>query len=328
MDRRKFIAGLGGAVAWPLAARAEQPLRGVRQIGFLAASSSSGGGRHLTECFAAELRNLGWKDGQNIRIDIRWTEGVAENYELFAQQLAASPLDLIVVSGTPGALAAQRFVPDIPIVFVGVSDPVKSGIVASLARPGGHITGVSNFLPATSGKLFELLKRVAPGADNWRALHTLDNAGKLLEVRELQQDGRTLAVAVEPVEVRSPDDFPGAFRKIIELRCDALVTLQEGVTLGARQEIADFARKSRMPTIFQIREFVEAGGLMSYGLNYCRHFGRGATYVDKILKGARPADLPVELPTNFELVINLKTAKLIGIDLPPTLLATADEVIE
>ncbi len=328
MKRREFITGLAGSVTWPLAAHALQPSQGLRRIGYVAASSSAGSGQNLTRCFIAGLNSLGWKEGENIQIDIRWTEGVSEKYALFAQQLASASPDLIVVTGTPGALAAQRFARDIPTVFLGVSDPVKSGIVASLARPGGNITGVSNFLPATSGKLFELLKLVAPTAGRFGVLHNPDNAGKILELRELQKDGRILAVAVEPIEVRSPGDFDSAFSKIAELRCDALITLQEGVTLGARRQIADYALKNRLPAIFQIREFVEAGGLMSYGLNYCKHYRRGAAYVDKILRGARPADLPVELPTEFELVVSLKTARALGIEMPPTLLATADEVIE
>jgi putative ABC transport system substrate-binding protein len=217
---------------------------------------------------------------------------------------------------------------DIPIVFIAVSDPVKSGIVASLARPGGNITGVSNFLPATSGKLLELLVLVAPTAARFGVLHNPNNEGKILELQELQSAGRTLAVQIEPIEVRSLNDFQNAFSRTSNLKCDALIVLQEGVTLGGRQQIAKYAENNKLPAIYQIREFVEAGGLLSYGLNYCRHYGRAATYVDKILKGERPADLPVELPTRFELVVNLKTAKAIALEIPAMLLARADEVIE
>ena len=217
---------------------------------------------------------------------------------------------------------------NIPIVFLGVSDPVESGFVKSLSTPGGSLTGISNFLPATSGKLIEILKLFAPKAVRFCVLHNPTNPGKILEVRELQTAGRTLSVAIEPVEVRSADDFESAFATITAFNCDALITLQEGLTLGGRREIADFATAHRLPTAFQIKEFVEAGGLMSYGLNYCQHYRRAATYVDKILRGSRPAELPVELPTTFELVINLKTAKALGMAVPQSLLATADEVIE
>jgi ABC-type uncharacterized transport system substrate-binding protein len=216
----------------------------------------------------------------------------------------------------------------IPIVFIAVSDPVKSGIVASLARPGGNVSGVSNFLPATTGKLLELLVLVAPAAARFAVLHNPNNDGKILELQELQGAGQTLAIKIEPIEVRSLNDFQNAFSRISDLKCDALIVLQEGVTLEGRKQIAKYAQDKRLPTIYQIREFVEAGGLLSYGLNYCQHYGRGATYVDRILKGERPADLPVELPTRFELVVNLKTAKAIALEIPPMLLARADEVIE
>ena len=197
-----------------------------------------------------------------------------------------------------------------------MSDPVASGIVASLARPGGNLTGVSNFLPATAGKLLELLSVVVPNATRFAVLRDPNNAGKQLELGELQMAGREMGVAVEAVDARAPADIEQAFSTIVTMRADALVTLLDGVTMGSRYQIAEWTTDRRLPTIFQIRDYVAAGGLMSYGLNYCRHYRSAATYVDKILKGARPVDLPVELPTTFELIVNLKTAKAMGLTIP------------
>ena len=326
MGRREFITLLGGAVVWwPLKARAQQPK--IPIIGFIGGSSSAGG-TALVECFISGLRDLGWHDDKSIKTKVRWTEGLADRYAAFANEFANSRLDLIVVTSTPGTQAVQRTIHNIPVVFLGVSDPVESGFVKSLSTPGGNLTGISNFLPATSGKLIEFLKLIAPKAVRFCILHNPTNPGKILEVRELQAAGRTLSVAIEPVEVRSADDFESAFATITGFNCDALITLQDGLTLAGCRKIAGFATAHRLPTAFQIKEFVEAGGLMSYGLNYCQHYHRAATYVDKILRGTPPADLPVELPTTFELVINLKTAKAIGLTVPPAMLITADVVIE
>lgn len=322
MRRREFIMLM---TAWPLAARAQQSKRPT--IGFIGGSSSAGG-TALVECFVSGLRDLGWIDGKSIKIEVRWAEGLADRYTAIANEFANSQFDLVVVTSTPGTRAVQQTTQDIPVVFLGVSDPVESGIVKSLSMPGGNLTGVSNFLPATSGKLIDFLKLAVPSAVRFCVLHNSTNPGKILEVHELLAAGRTLSVAIEPVEVRSADDFENAFAKIAGFNCDALITLQDGLTLGGRRRIVDFATAHRLPTVFQIKEFVEAGGLMSYGLNYCQHYRRAATYVDKILKGTRPNDLPVELPTTFELAINLKTAKTLGITVPPALLASADEVIE
>jgi len=327
MRRRDFVMLVGGAVTWPLTAKAQQPRNDLRRIAFLA-GSSSGSGKDLVGCFTSGLRDLGWIEGENITVDIRWSEGVEEKYAALVAEMASAHLDLVVVTSTPGTLAAKHALHDTPVVFIGVSDPVKSGIVASLSRPGSNITGVSNFLPQTSGKLIELLAQVAPGRTRFGVLHNPDNPGKLIELGDLQTEGKTIGIKIEPIEVRSANDFPNAFAKISQTKCGALIVLQEGVTLGGRREILEFLEKAKLPSIFQIKEFVEAGGLMSYGLNYCQHFGRGAVYVDKILKGAHPADLPVELPTKFELVINLRTAKALDLDIPTTLLATADQVIE
>jgi putative ABC transport system substrate-binding protein len=290
--------------------------------------ASTPSGKALVECFRTGLRELGWIEGGNINIEYQWAEGVADRYTRLATEIVTRKTDLIVVTSTPGTQAIQRATREIPVVFIGVSDPVASGIVTSLARPSENITGVSNFLPATTGKLLELLKTAAPGTSRAGIIHNPDNAGKMLELGELQGAGQTLGIAIEALELRSSDGLDRIFKMAAEVHCDALVTLQDGVTLANRSRIVGYAAANRLPAIYQIREFVEAGGLISYGLNYCDHYRRGAYYADKILKGVKPSDLPVELPTKFELVINLKTASGLGLTVAPTLLATADEVIE
>jgi putative tryptophan/tyrosine transport system substrate-binding protein len=329
MKRRDFIVAMGGAaLSWrPPAVHAEQREK-MRRIGLLSNFSNAGGGKYLISCFVDGLRDLGWTDGTNVGIDFRWAEGASERFPLLAAELVNSKPDLIVVTSTPGTQAVQKVTRDIPVVFIAVSDPVTSGIVGGLSRPGGNITGTSNFLPAISGKLIELLITVAPNSKRLGVMHNPGNAGKILELNELQEASRSVGVAVVPIDVRSSEEFQAAFSKIMRENCDGLIVLQEGVTLGGRKQIAEFSLSNRLPTIFQVREFVEVGGLMSYGLNYCQHFRLGATYVDKILRGALPADLPVELPTKFELVINAKTAKTLGVEISPALFATADEVIE
>jgi putative ABC transport system substrate-binding protein len=274
------------------------------------------------------LLNAGWIEAKNITIEYQWTEGVLERYPSAVAELVRTRPDLIVSTSTPGTQAVQRATRDIPVVFIGVSDPVASGIVASLSQPGGNITGVSNFLPAISGKLLELLKTIAPQISRAGIVLNPDNPGKILELRELQSAGHTLGIAVESLEVRSSADFERTFVNAAHMHVDALVTLMEGVTLTNRSLIVAFAQQNRLRAIYQIREFVDSGGLISYGLNYCDHYRRAAYYADRILKGTKPADLPVELPTKFELVINQKTAKTLGLTIPDKLLAIADEVIE
>lgn len=328
MNRRDTVFGLLalGAACGPFAARAQRKPGAPARIGFLS-PNSAGSYSPLTACFRNGLRDAGWVEGKNIEIEYRWTEGVASKYAPLAAEIVGLQPDLIVANGTPGAQAMQRATLTIPVVIIAVSDPVKSGIVASLARPGGNITGVSNFLPATSAKLIEFLKLVGPKLSRFGVLHNPGNAGKLLEVQELLSAGKSVGAAIEPLEARSTGEIDVALSRAVKSRCDSLIVLQEGVTFENRSRIVEFVAKNRLPTIYQIREYVEAGGLMSYGLNYCQHFYRGAHYVDKILKGARPTDLPVELPASFELVINRKAARAIGITLPQSVLTRADELI-
>ena len=260
-------------------------------------------------------------------LEFKWSEGAAERLPGLAKDLLALKPDVILSVGTPASQAIHRATRDIPVVFVAVSDPVASGLVASLARPGGNVTGVSNFLPGITGKLLELLKAVAPGVARVAVLHDPANNGKLLEVKILQTTGKQLGVAIEPVAVRTAADVDRAFSDFAATANFGVVTLLDAITNANRARIARLAADSKLPSIYQIRDFVKDGGLMSYGLNLCEHYKRSATYVSKVLKGAKPTDLPVELPTSFELVINLKTAKAIGIAIPNELLLRADEVI-
>ena len=299
----------------------------IPRIGFLDTSTASASVVRM-EAFWQEMRKLGWIEGKNITIEFRWAEGREERYATLAAELVRLDLDLIACNSTPAALALQHVTRKIPIVFASVSDPVASGIVASLARPQANITGVSNFLPATTAKLLELLKTAVPSASRFIVIRDPANSGKMLEVQELQAGARKLDVRLEVVDVRDAKDIANALSPGKHQSGSALVVLNDGVTLSNRDRIVQLAAASKLPAIYQPREFVVAGGLMSYGLNFCDHYRRGAAYVDKILKGAKPADLPIELPTTFQLVINLKTAKALGVAIPATLLATADEVIE
>ena len=324
MRRREFLrlGGAGCLIISPLRARAQRAA--PAKIGFLGGTSSTVG-QTLLSCFLSEMRNRGWTEGRDFKLEIRWTEGIVDRYTQYADELVSLNPDVIVATSTPGAKAAQRATMRIPVVFVAVSDPVASGVVVSLARPGGNMTGVSNFLPSTSAKLIELLKTAVPTLSRVCVLH---NAGKMLELQELRAGGQASGVLIEPIALRSTEDLARLLSARSHFNCDALITLQEAITFAHRKQIAEFAVQSGLPTMFQIREYVEAGGLMSYGLNFFKHYGRAAYYVDRVLKGSAPSDLPVELPTTFELIINLTIGKSLGVTLPPTLLARADEVIE
>jgi putative tryptophan/tyrosine transport system substrate-binding protein len=325
MRRREFMAVVGSAALWPCAARAGAG-GPPRRLGFLS-SNTAAAGQTLLKCLMSGLRDRGWVAGETLALDLHWS-GETGGYAAVAAELVAHKPDVIVTTGTPATLAVHRATTTIPVVFVAVSDPVASRIVASIARPGGNITGVSNFLPATTAKLVDYLRTAAPGLRRLAVLYDTANPGKLLDFGELQKAGRTAEVEIVSAGVRAASDLDRAFAMILQSRCDGLITLQDGVTLGSRASIIAFAATNRLPAIYQIREFADAGGLMSYGLNYCQHYRSAASYVDRILKGAKPSDLPVELPTTFELVINLKTARTLGLVIPPMLTAIADETID
>jgi putative ABC transport system substrate-binding protein len=324
MRRREFMGLIGCAAAmWPLPILAQQGGK-TRRIGYVATSLSQ---RRLA-CFKHGLRDLGWIEGQDIVIEHRWTEGRSERLTEIAAELTSLPLDLMVTTGTPVAQHMRRAIRGVPLVFMMVSDPVASGVVTNLARPEANVTGVSNLLPATTNKLPELLKEMVPRLSRIAFLYDPSNHGKVLELEVIKAAGAALGMIVEPRELRAVAAIDATFEVLARDRPEALIIPVDAVTIAGLKRIVEFAAKNNFPVIYQTREFVEAGGLMSYGLNECQHHRRGAYYVDKILRGANAAELPVEQPTTFELVINLKAAKALGLTVPPTLLARADEVIE
>jgi ABC-type uncharacterized transport system substrate-binding protein len=325
VKRREFITLLGGAAAaWPLAARAQQPGK-LPTIGFLGATPSIESQR--VAAFVQRLRELAWTDGRNLAIEYRWAEGRNERYAAIAAEFVRLKVDVIVTSGTPPVLAAKQATAVIPIVFAAVSDPVGTGLVASLARPGGNVTGLANQISDTSGKKLEFLREVAPGLRRLAILANVSNPAVALEMGEVQAAARTFGLEVTTSEIRRAEDIAPAF-EALKGRADALYVCADPLVNTHRIRVNTLALAARLPTMHGFREYVEAGGLMSYGYNVPDQFRRAADYVDKILRGAKPADLPVEQPTKFDLVINLTTAKALGLEVPPTLLARADEVIE
>jgi putative ABC transport system substrate-binding protein len=326
MRRREFITLLGGAAAaWPLAARAQQAGK-IRTIGLLSPASRSPS-TGSTALFDA-LAELGWIEGKNVVFERRYAENRLERLPELAAELVRLNVDVIVAIGTLGPLAAKRATSTIPIVMTAAGDPLGTGLVASLARPGGNVTGMSLMAPDLGGKRLELLRELLPGLARVAVLWNAANPYPAIVFKETQAAGRTLGIEVQSLEVRGPDDFDGAFDTARKQRPDALITVEDPLTFSHQKRIADFATGQQLPSLYGLREFVSAGGLMSYGANNADLFRRAAGYIDKILKGAKPADLPVQQPTTFELVINLKTAKALGLEVPPTLLARADEVIE
>jgi putative tryptophan/tyrosine transport system substrate-binding protein len=323
IERRKFLATLGGAaVAWPLAARAQQAGR-VPTIGFLGSATPATQGQWVT-AFVQRLRELGWVEGHNLAIDYRWAEGRSGRFTEIAAEFVRLKVDVIVAATTPAALAAKQATSVIPIVFAGVSDPVGTGLVASLARPGANVTGLSNLISDTGGKRLEFLREVVPGLRRLAIMANVSNPAVVLQVGEA---ARTFGLEVAILEVRRVEDIASAF-DALKGRADALYVCADPLMYTNRIRINTLALSERLPTMHGLREYVEAGGLMSYGANIADHFRRNAEYVDKILRGAKPGDLPVEQPTKFDLIINLTTAKALGLEVPPTLLARADEVIE
>jgi putative ABC transport system substrate-binding protein len=329
MKRREFITLLGGAAAaWPLAAHAQQAGKGSR-IGYLGTSSPSLE-RLLVDAFRQKLRELGHIEGENINIEYRWAEGRDDRLPNLAVDLVRLKPDVIVTTGTPGTLAAKQATHTIPIVFASSGNPVQGGLVASYARPGGNVTGFTILGPDLEGKRLEILKETVSGLSRiavlWNPTNPGQTAGYYQQMRAAAEAlGVTVAIAAE---IRRPDDLKNAFAAIASDRPHAMFVLADRFLLAHRMEIVNFAVTSRLPGMYAYREYVDSGGLMSYAPSNIDLFRRTAVYVDRILKGTKPADLPVEEPTKFELVINVKAAKAIGLDVSPTLLARADEVIE
>jgi putative tryptophan/tyrosine transport system substrate-binding protein len=325
MKRREFVRLLGGAaVAWPLAARAQQPAK-LPTIGILGAATASSWS-HWVAAFMQRLRELGWIEGRSVAIEYRWAEGRSERYAEIAAEFVRLKVDVIVTSGG-AVLAATKATSTIPIVFAVAADPVGGGLVASLARPSGNVTGLSSQMADTGSKKVELLRDVVPGL---RTLAIMTNVGypaSVLETNEVQAAARALGLAVARLEIERAEDIAPAF-ETLKGRAEALYVCNDPLTSTNVKRINTFALAGRLPTMYGIRERLESGGLMSYGPNVTDLFRRAGDYVDKILRGAKVADLPVEQPTKFDLVVNLITAKALGLSLSPTLLARADEVIE
>src|SRR5438132_2124246 len=327
MTRREFITLVGSAAAaWPLAARAQQPVRSAK-IGHLESGFPSSS-PHLLAAFQQGLRELGYIEGQNVFIERRYAEGRSDRLPQLADGLVQFGVDVIFAIGPPQAHAAAKATSTIPIVFVGGGDPVAMGLVKSLARPGGNLTGLTFVTVELASKRMQLLKDAVPIAKRVAVLWNPDNVINRLELEKATATAEALGLTGLPVEIRVLDDIEGAFIAMARQRADAALVLSSPLTFPNRPRIVESALRALMPTLGALREYAEAGVLMSYGPSYADHCRRAATYVDQILKGAKAADLPVQLPTTFELVINLKTAKALSLDVPPTLLARADEVIE
>ena len=326
IPRRSFVSALAGSVvAGPLAAWGQSGR--IPRIGWLGGPSRETAQPFMGP-FLQGLKDLGWIEGQNIAIEWRFAGGRAERLPGLAAELVRLRVDLIVVPSTPTAVAARNATTTIPLVTVGGNDPVSVGLVASLARPGGNITGLTSSLgPEIAGKQLELLKETVPTASRVSALWNPDTPGNGLALKEAEAAARALGVELHPVEVRRQEAFESAFAVIAATRTDALHVLADVMFLTYRARLARLAAKSRLPAMYAQREYVDDGGLISYGAKISDNFRRAATYVDKILKGARPADLPIERPSTFELIINLKPARALGLAIPQSVLARADQII-
>ena len=325
LKRREFITLLGGVAAWPLAAGAQQAGK-VPTIGFLGQSTRSAASEWIA-AFGQRLRELGWIEGRTVAIEYRWAEGRSERAAEIAAEFVRLKVDVIVTSGTPQVFAAKQATSVIPIVFATAGDPVGTSAVASLSRPGGNVTGLSTLATDTTGKRLELLREVIPDLRRLAIMGNVGNPFIVLELGEVQAAAGTLGLEVVTLEIRRAEDIAPAF-EALKGGADALYVCTDALANTNRIRINTLALGARLPTMHGSRDYVEAGGLMSYGVNYPDLFRRAGDYVDKILRGAKPADIPVEQPTRFDLVINLTAAKALGLTVPPTLLARANEVIE
>ena len=325
MKRRDFITLLSSAAAWPVAARAQQPGR-VWRIGVLETVSQALNTTNM-DAFQQGLRALGYVEGQNYALEYRSSDGDDDRFLDLATELVRLDVDLIVTRGTPAAFAAKKATNTVPVVMAASGDPLSYGLIASLARPGGNITGLSALTSAFS-KRIELLKELVPTVAQISALLNMSNPGLARQWSEIEKAARKLGIQPQLSDIRKRDDIERAFDAAGKQNANALIIGTDTLTQSNSQFIVGLAEKHRIPALYASIEFIAAGGLFAYGVNYPDLYRTAATYVDKILKGAKPADLPVMQPTKFELVINLKAAKLIGLTVPPSLLAIADEVIE
>ena len=328
MRRRTFIAALGGAVAWPLMARAQQPER-MRRIGVLmplAANDPEAQGR--LAAFVQGLQQWGWTDGGNVRIDTRWASGNADDTRKHAAELVALAPNVILATGSATVAALQQATRTVPIVFVQIADPVGSGLIESLARPGGNATGFTLFEYGLSGKWLELLKEIEPRVTRAAVLRDTSIPGGTGQLGAIQSVAQSFGVELRPIGVSDVGEIERAIAAFARSPKGGLIVTASVVANVHRDLIITLAARHRLPAVYSDRVFVTGGGLISYGPDRVDQYRRAAAYVDRILKGEKPADLPVQAPTKYELVINLKTAKALGLDVPATLLARADEVIE
>jgi putative ABC transport system substrate-binding protein len=327
--RRQFLTLLGGAaVAWPLAVRAQQPER-VRQIGVLMGTSESDPDQKgMVSTFTRALAELGWTEGTNIRIERRWAEGDFARLGRHALDLARLAPDAIFAQGTPATTALRQAAPATPLVFVMITDPISSGLVSSFAYPGGNITGFTNYEFSMGGKWLEILKEMTASVAQVAVVFNPDNPALHGQLRSIEVAGPSFRIQVNAKPARNAETIERIIRAFATEPNGGLLVLLDFVTLAHRDLIIRLAAEYRLPAVYTLRVFAATGGLISYGIDSADLFRRGASYIDRILKGAKPTDLPVQQPTKFELVINLKTAKALGLDLPQTLLARADEVIE
>ena len=324
MRRREFITLLSGAAAWPLATRAQQPK--MPTIGFLGPTTPSAASQWVA-AFTQRLFELNWVEGRTVAIEYRWAEGRSERYAEIAAEFVLLKVGVIVTGGTEAVVAAKQVTSVIPIVFGTAGDPVATGLVASLARPGGNVTGLSNQSADLPGKRLEILRELVPGLHRLAILANVGSLIGVLEMGEVQAAARTFGLEVATLEIRRAEDIALAFERL-KGHADALYVVTDPLAITNRVRINTLALAARLPTMHGIRDYIDAGGLMFYGTNIPNLFRRAADYVDKILRGTKPGDIPVEQPTQFELIINLKTAKALGLRVPPSLLARADEVIE
>jgi ABC-type uncharacterized transport system substrate-binding protein len=327
MRRRQFITLLGGAAAaWPVAARTQQQAK-VPRIGFLG-NSTPELEANLIGPFREGLREFGYEAGRTIVIEYRWAEGKYERFPALIAELIASKVEVIVTAGTPAALAVKKAASSIPLVMIAVGDPVATGFVASLARPGGNVTGLTSIAADLEGKRLELLREVVPTVSHVAVFWNSGNAAHVQLEKEVRAAAKVMRLKVLSLGVRSREEIETGFTTILKERPDALCVLADRLLLHHRKSIMDFASQHRLPGVHAYRELVEAGGLMSYGPSYAGMHKRAAYFVDRILKGTNPGDLPVEQPATFELILNLKAAKALGLAIPPSVILRADEVIE
>jgi putative tryptophan/tyrosine transport system substrate-binding protein len=325
--RRDFIKVIAGSAAWPFVARAQQPTSTIRRIGILLPESASAAG-DLLEAFRQGLKEMGWVEGQNIAFEYRSANGQADELPKIAAELAQLRLDAILAEGTIAIQAAKDATQSIPIVMATSNDPVASGLITTLNKPGGNVTGLSLQSAELAGKRLQLLTEIIPKLARLVVLSNPTNPSHALALQQMRAAAQSFGVGLGVVEASAPDKFDSAFATVAAMRADSLVVLPDAMFFGQHRRIVALTAASHLPALFPEKEVVEAGGLMAYGPSIPASFRRAAAYVDKILRGANPADLPVEQPTKFEFGINLKTAKTLGLAVPHTLLVAADEVIE